>query len=102
MALNAELEQKVIAQTFERGRTWQITPDLLGVLNHEGYFEATNPAWQVTLGWSEEELASTHFIDFVHPKDKAGTQNVWLNFKQAGEPALGLEHRFRSKNGEWR
>lgn len=102
MALNAELEQKVIAQTFERGRTWQITPDLLGVLNHEGYFEATNPAWQVTLGWSEEELASTHFLDFVHPKDKAGTQNVWLKFKQAGEPALGLEHRFRCKNGEWR
>ena len=102
MALNAELEQKVIAQTFERGRTWQITPDLLGVLNHDGYFEATNPAWQVTLGWSEEELASVHFLEFVHPRDQAGTQNVWLKFKEAGEPALGLEHRFRCKNGEWR
>jgi len=102
MALNAELEQKVIAQTFERGRTWQITPDLLGVLNHDGYFEATNPAWQVTLGWSEEELASVHFLEFVHPKDQPGTQSVWLKFKEAGEPALGLEHRFRCRNGEWR
>ncbi|MBD9397470.1 PAS domain-containing protein [Pseudomonas sp. PDM11] len=102
MALNAELEQKVIAQTFERGRTWQITPDLLGVLNHDGYFEATNPAWQTTLGWSEEELASVHFLEFVHPRDQEATQRVWLKFKEAGEPALGLEHRFRCRNGEWR
>ncbi|UCJ18843.1 PAS domain-containing protein [Pseudomonas sp. MM211] len=102
MALNAELEQKVIAQTFERGRTWQITPDLLGVLNDDGYFEASNPAWQTTLGWSEEELADTHFLAFVHPADQADTQRVWQQVKLAGEPALGLENRFSCKSGEWR
>ncbi len=102
MALNDELEQKVIAQTFERGRTWQITPDLLGVLNDDGFFEASNPAWQATLGWTEEELSNTHFLAFVHPEDQADTQRVWRQIKEAGEPALGLENRFCSKDGEWR
>lgn len=102
MALNEELEQKVIAQTFERGRTWQITPDLLGVLNDDGYFEASNPAWQATLGWSEDELATTHFLQLVHQKDHADTQTVWHKLKETGEPALGLENRFTCKNGEWR
>lgn len=102
MALNDELEQKVIAQTFERGRTWQITPDLLGVLNDDGFFEASNPAWQATLGWTEEELSNTHFQAFVHPEDQADTQRVWRQIKEAGEPALGLENRFCSKDGEWR
>lgn len=102
MALNEQLEQKVIAKTFERGRTWQITPDLLGVLNNEGYFEASNPAWQATLGWTEDELAATHFLQWVHPRDLAGTEAHWQRLKDTGEPALGLENRFSCRNGEWR
>ncbi|SDH75164.1 PAS domain S-box-containing protein [Pseudomonas flavescens] len=102
MALNDELEQKVIAQTFERGRTWQVTPDLLGVINQDGYLEASNPAWQTTLGWSAEELASSHFLTFVNPDDQAESQRVWERVKEAGEPALGLENRFACKDGGWR
>jgi PAS domain S-box-containing protein len=37
-ALNADLEQQVAERTRQRGRTWQMSPDLLGVANAEGYF----------------------------------------------------------------
>jgi hypothetical protein len=43
--LNADLERKVIERTQARGLTWQVSPDLLGALNSEGYFETSNPAW---------------------------------------------------------
>ena len=44
--LNAELERQVIERTQARGPTWQVSPDLLGALNSQGYFETSNPAWQ--------------------------------------------------------
>jgi PAS domain S-box-containing protein len=101
-ALNAELEQKVVAQALARGRTWQVSPDMLGVLNAEGYFEASNPAWQATLGWSEEEVAGTVFFDFIHPDDQKKTHAAWEDAQLRGLPALHFENRYRHKAGGWR
>jgi PAS domain S-box-containing protein len=52
--LNADLERQVIERTQARGLTWQVSPDLMGALNSQGYFETSNPAWQTILGWSED------------------------------------------------
>jgi len=101
-SLNAELEQKVIAQALARGRTWQVSPDILGVLNADGYFEASNPAWLTTLGWSEEEVAKTVFFDFIHPDDLDSTQRAWEAAIERGLPALRFENRYRHKHGGWR
>jgi len=101
-ALNAELEQKVIAQAFARGRTWQLSPDVMAVLGAGGRFEAFNPAWQATLGWSEDDVASTPFIDFVHPDDVARTHASWSDLMERNLPALRFENRYRHKDGGWR
>ncbi|SAI50191.1 two-component hyrid sensor and regulator [Bordetella ansorpii] len=100
--LNAELEQKVLAQSMVRGRTWQLSPDILGVLNEQGYFEASNPAWQTTLGWSEDEVVRTHFLDFLHPDDRIKTQDAWEMLKGSGVIAPRFENRYRHKRGGWR
>jgi PAS domain S-box-containing protein len=47
--LNANLERRVVERAQARGRTWQLSPDLLGALNSNGYFETSNPAWQTVL-----------------------------------------------------
>jgi len=101
-ALNDELEQKVIAQALARGRTWQVSPDLIGVIGADGYFEASNPAWEAMLGWSEEEVSGTYFLDFVHPDDQAGTRAAWNDMLGRELPALRLENRYRHKGGGWR
>jgi len=101
-ALNEELEQKVLAQALARGRTWQLSPDILGVLNADGFMETSNPAWQAALGWTEEEVASTPFLDFIHPDDRARTEAVWRNALEQGIPALRFENRYRHKAGNWR
>jgi PAS domain S-box-containing protein len=101
-ALNDELEQKVVAQSVARGRTWQLSPDILGVLNAEGRFEASNPAWGVTLGWSEDEVAATSFLDFIHPDDRAASGQAWQDALARDLPALRLENRLRHKDGGWR
>jgi sigma-B regulation protein RsbU (phosphoserine phosphatase) len=52
-----------------RTKMWRLSPDLLGLVNLGGFFFETNPAWQTVLGWSEEEIRSKTFIDFLHPDD---------------------------------
>ena len=101
-ALNADLERKVTERALARGRTWQVSPDIMGVLNIEGRFEQSNPAWASVLGWSEEEVAKTLFFDFIHPDDMAKTEAAWDAAIARGEPALRFENRYRTKDGGWR
>ena len=52
-------------RTRERDRIWQVSEDLLGVGNFEGYFISVNPAWTRTLGWSEDEIKTLHVDRFA-------------------------------------
>ena len=100
-ALNTELEQKVIAQSLARGRTWQLSPDILGVLGEDGRFETSNPAWQRVLGWSEDDVANRTFFDLVHPDDAYRTREAWNQSIGQGLPVLRIENRWRHRDGRW-
>ncbi|UQV43892.1 PAS domain S-box protein [Janthinobacterium lividum] len=98
--LSASMETQVAERTREFGRTWNVSPDLLGVLNLDGYFEHSNPAWQATLGWSAEEIRTTKFFELIHPDDLPRTYAAWDAANQ-GQPALRFENRYRHKLGGW-
>ena len=101
VALNHDLERKVIERTQARGRTWQTTPDLMGALNSEGYFETSNPAWMTVLGWTEEEVAQHSIFELLHPDDVERTR-VGFNLTQQGQPAIRFPNRYRCKDGGYR
>ncbi len=99
--LNADLERQVLERSHVRGRTWQLSPDLLGVLNADGYFESANPAWRAVLGWSEAEISQTSLFRFIHPDDLDRTYAGFEDLKR-GNPVLRFENRYRRKDGEYR
>jgi len=99
--LNADLERKVIERTQARGLTWQMSPDLMGALNSEGYFETSNPAWQTVLGWSEAEVASMSIFELLHPDDVERTK-AGFALTQQGQPAIQFPNRYRCKDGSYR
>ncbi len=99
--LNAELERRVIERTQARGRTWQFSPDLMGALNANGYFETCNPAWQSVLGWTEEEVAAQPIFDLLHPDDVERTKRGFA-MTQLGHPAIRFPNRYRCKDGSYR
>ena len=101
-ALNANLEVQIAQRTHGRSRTWQLSTDIMGVLNAEGIFELSNPAWQSVLGWPEETIASTPFFDFLHPDDLARNKAAFAKAVELGEPALRLENRYRHADGGYR
>ncbi len=75
-ALNADLEQAVETRTRERDRVWTATSDLMGVAGLDGFLKQVNPAWTRMLGWSEAELTTRPFLDFIDRDDHAETAEV--------------------------
>ncbi len=102
LALNADLELQVAQRIQGRARTWQLSTDIMGVLNADGFFELSNPAWQNVLGWPEETIASTSFFDFLHPDDLAHNRVAFARAIELGEPALRFENRYRHADGGYR
>lgn len=99
--LNADLERQVVERASERGRTWQISPELMGVLNRDARFERSNPAWGAMLGWSAAEIAEMSMFDLIHPEDVQRSED-WFQSLQQGTSIVRFENRFRHKNGHYR
>jgi len=101
LELNADLERQVIERTQARGRTWQVSPDLLGALDPKGYFETSNPAWKSVLGWSEDEVPAMSIFEMLHPDDVERTR-LEFDLSQEGQPVIRFPNRFRHKDGSYR
>lgn len=99
--LNANLERKVSERTQARSVSWQVSPDLMGALNADGYFITSNPAWQTILGWTEEDLAEYTLFDLIHPDDITATMQAFKGNLQ-GSPSIRFPNRYRRKHGGYR
>jgi PAS domain S-box-containing protein len=99
--LNDRLEAEIAQRVRERDRIWQVSEDLLGVSNFEGYFTSVNPAWTALLGWSEDEIKRMHVSELRHPDDAAHSMAGRRRLAD-GVPTVLLENRFRHKDGSWR
>ncbi len=84
----------------ERDRLLQMTADMVCTAGIDGTFKRLNPAWTRTLGWSEEELVSHPWLDFVHPDDVEATIAAG---KRLGEGATvaNFANRYRRKDGAY-
>ena len=83
------------------GRFFDLSLDMLCVLDFSGYFKRLNPAWERTLGFSIAELMSRPFIEFVHPDDRDRTLNQNKEVRHGGQ-TLGFENRYLCKDGTFR
>ncbi|WP_238232828.1 hybrid sensor histidine kinase/response regulator [Methylobacterium thuringiense] len=96
-----ELERQVAARTAERDMIWRASSDMLCVANFEGRFVSLNPAWAATLGWTEAEMKASPFLDFVHPDDRALTEEAAAGLAR-GDAQMSFENRYRHRDGGWR
>ncbi|GFE63595.1 PAS domain-containing sensor histidine kinase [Litoreibacter roseus] len=81
--------------------TWQVTPDLLGILDKSGLFTHTNPAWHTTLGILPEDIENKPFFEFLHPDDIAAAEIAFQDI-QNGQPILNYINRYRHADGSYR
>jgi len=82
----------------ERDRVFDLSIDLLCVTSFTGYFIRVNSAWQRVLGIGEETLLKEPFLNFVHPDERARTEEQFHNVI-GGKQLVGFETRFLSADG---
>lgn len=98
--LNETLEQQVQQRTLELNRLWELSPDLMLVMDFEGVFLRVNPAWTALLGYLPHELIGHHVNEFVMEEDHAGTVGAYTLAANGGLPRL--VNRYRHKDGSQR
>ncbi len=82
----------------ELDRFFALTQDLLCVAGVDGRFKRVNPAWREQLGYTEEELLTKPFLEFVHPDDREATA-AEVQKCSRGEPVVYFENRYLHRDG---
>ncbi|MBI5376917.1 MAG: PAS domain S-box protein [Candidatus Schekmanbacteria bacterium] len=82
-------------------RFFQTSSDLMCIADPNGHFIKTNPACSELLGFSETELTSKPFVEFVHPDDRQSTLDEMARQLRTGF-TLNFENRYICKDGSFR
>jgi PAS domain S-box-containing protein len=82
----------------ERNRYFDLSLDMLCIAGEDGFFKQVNPSWTRVLGWSESELLSRPWLEFVHPDDRAAAGQARKIFVD-GRQSISFENRYLHKSG---
>jgi len=100
----AELENQLACRRQAEADQRQINdllPVLVATAGFDGYYREVNAAFERILGWSEQELLSRPFFEFIHPADRAEAVAVFDRLG-SGEPAFNVLNRNVCKDGTYR
>jgi diguanylate cyclase (GGDEF)-like protein/PAS domain S-box-containing protein len=83
----------------ESAKHFNLSQDLICTAGTDGYFKRVNASFERVLGYSEEELLSRPYVDFVHPDDLERTV-VEAAAVPDGRGAVQFQNRYVGKEGE--
>ena len=95
-----DIRERKLAEK-ERDQIFNLSHDLVGIAGFDGYFKQINPAWEVVLGYTNEELMANSFLNFIHPEDKEKTEKE-VEKLASGQSTIDFENRYIHKDGSIR
>ncbi|MFT4862374.1 MAG: two-component system cell cycle sensor histidine kinase/response regulator CckA [Pseudohongiellaceae bacterium] len=72
------------AASIEQQAIFDLSADFLCVLNFDGFYSWVNQAFIHKLGYSEEELLTTPYIELIHPEDRQLTIDMFTRVTDEG------------------
>jgi PAS domain S-box-containing protein len=85
----------------DRERFLAVASELQLILGSNGYFQWVSPMFELTLGWTIEEMTSRQWTDFIHIDDIAPSVAEETNVFDGNE-LIAFENRYRHKDGSYR
>ncbi|WP_313048313.1 ATP-binding protein [Pseudomonas soli] len=102
-------EWRELAQSFDARlaqyladpeHTWQLSPDVMLMLDADLRVRTANPAWHRLLGWDEAAPMQMALPDLFHPADRTEAQLTLMALVQ-GHAAPPFEGRVRHSDGHY-
>ncbi|MCW0481165.1 PAS domain S-box protein [Gaoshiqia sediminis] len=87
-------EQKLL----QSDRVFKYAIDMFCVAGFDGYLKVLNPSWERTLDWSNDELLSKPYLEFIHPDDREKTINGIAKVVEGNE-VYQFENRYLCRDG---
>lgn len=75
--------------------------DMPVIVSSEGYFTTFSKNWIEILGWPEDHLKNTPFLEFVHPEDLEATKTALEKMSQ-GLRVVGFINRYKTATGGYK
>ncbi|MDH0301477.1 MULTISPECIES: PAS domain-containing sensor histidine kinase [unclassified Pseudomonas] len=103
-------EWRELAQSFEARllnyladpeHTWQLSPDVMLMLDVDLRLRMANPTWQRLLGWRVEEQFGVALPELFHPADRTEARLALMALLQ-GKAVAPVEARIRHCDGHYR
>ncbi|MFS2160710.1 PAS domain S-box protein [Pseudomonas sp. Pseusp122] len=100
VSLEKKQTARLAQRTAELDCLWEMSPDLLAMVDLDGRFLRVNPAWTTVLGWLPEALVGTHVNELAHPDDIEATRTALAMSLE--HPLPLFENRYRHQDGSYR
>lgn len=94
--LTLELQQKVV----QRDRFFELSLDLMAIIDASGKLRQHNDIWQTILGYETKEIYGKCFLDFVHQDDVDSIETI-LHFLSVKDGKELIEVRLQNKRGSY-
>src|SRR5262247_3932203 len=82
-------------------RLFNLSLDMFCVAGFDGYFKRLSPSWERTLGFTDVELMSKPYLEFIHPDDRQSTLAAAAQ-AVAGTKIIRFRNRYLAKDGTYR
>jgi PAS domain S-box-containing protein len=92
--------EKILDIDEETRRFFDNPVNLNAITDFDGKLKRISSSWTELLGWTEQELRSRSFLDFIHPDDRAATSEIFVSLTE-GRKVLTFEDRVVSPNGSY-
>src|SRR5882762_1621609 len=77
-----------------------LSVDMFCIAGFDGFFKSLNPSFERTLGFTDEELLTRPYLEFIHPDDRQAT-TVQAHRVETRE-VLAFENRYLCKDGSYK
>lgn len=101
ITVRQQAEHELQVKTEELERFFLLTHDLVCIIERPNKFRRVNRAFELTLGYSADELTRVPFLDFIHPDDVQETKNIMAGVF-GGQATNGYCNRYQCKDGDYR
>lgn len=102
-------EWRELAQSFEAQlsrymaeseHTWQLSPDVMLMLDTELRVRLANPAWHRLSGWTDEQQTPVPLLELIHPAERTEARLALMALMQ-GHDTPAFEARVRQGEGHY-